>query len=181
MLRHPVVLTSLEEDMKKLGLMVETAPAPRVALSKSEMDELESMGESEDLDPDASPEEVEEAMRRAAGSGKMVKTKRMSSGERAAAKKYYKQNKGRIKKARAKFAKSSRGKKLAKIAARFSKESIEDGLLDVLEAFDVLLDFRGRSFDGADVVDAIDEHRGEFPRGGEPCAGRSPRRGEGRS
>jgi hypothetical protein len=222
MLRHPVVITSIEEDFKRIGLLKESAatePTPepefepeidedddeideeeeeelealaqewdeveRFTLTDEEMSVLESMGtvttsrvedeslddldeDDEDLDEDGfllnslddeffedlelDAEELEdkygesyeerldamremmqalEGRRRAAGKRGMVRTKRMSSKDKAAARRYYRSHKAKIGKQRRRRAKSSHGRRLAKFAK--SLENQEESLSGILE------------------------------------------------
>ena len=109
-------------------------------------EEEEEEDEEEEDDEEECDEDVAEAMRRAAGSGKMVKTQKMTAGEKADAKKYYKQNKGKIAKQAAKRAKSASGQKLAKIAAKFTKE--EESISDPVVALEAAVNDYPGTFEG---------------------------------
>lgn len=58
-LRHPVVLTTLEEDFRKIGLLQETAP-PEEDVEGAEFNEDEAPEESEGQEPEDVEEDVEE-------------------------------------------------------------------------------------------------------------------------
>ena len=61
MLRHPVVITSLEEDFKKIGLLKEdTEPAPEESTAVS-ADDIEDEQVEEDTDDDSADDDLENA------------------------------------------------------------------------------------------------------------------------
>jgi len=111
-------LQSLEEDFKNIGILEEDDTSEEVEVVEDEDAELELSSEEED--------DLEEGKRRAAGGKKMVRTKRMKSGDKAKARQSYRRRKSKIKKARKKRGRSARGKKLARLAKRLAaKESVE--------------------------------------------------------
>lgn len=131
--RDKVVLTSLQEDFKAIGI-----------ISESEETEVEETEEDTDL---------EEGRRRAAGGRKMMRTKRTTNAERLADKKSKRKNRAHRKAAAKKLSHSARGKKLAKLAAFFAKKKRRK------ESTDVTASDRINSIleDVKDIVSSVNE------------------------
>jgi hypothetical protein len=108
MARHPVLITSLEDDFKKIGLIAEDK-TPDVAVV-----EEDDLGEGR------------QARRRGPGGRTAKRTKKTSVKRKRASKKYYKTHKSKIAKRRKKHARSSVGKKQAKLSKKFAKHSSVD-------------------------------------------------------
>jgi len=138
--RDKVVLTSLQEDFKAIGIIAESEEV-----------------EVEETEEDA---ELEEGRRRAAGGRKMVRTKKMKSGDKAKARASYRRRKGKIAKRRKKLSKTSRGKKLAKLAMAMShKESVQvsssDRINSILEDVKDIVSSVNESDSSQDLDNAI--------------------------
>ncbi len=101
-MRHPVIISSLEEDFKNLGLV----------------DRDDTISEEE--------EELQEKRRRVSGSGRTKKTKKMTGKALSKSRSYERRKKGQRKRMSAKRAKSAAGKKLARFSKRF--EGQEDSM-----------------------------------------------------
>jgi type IV secretory pathway VirJ component len=134
--RDKVVLSTLEEDFKNIGIIEESKESDEVV-------------ENDEVEVDDTDSDLEEGRRRAAGGRKSVKTKRMSAGAKSKARSSYRKRKSKIKKARKKRGRTSRGKKLAKLAkAMAKKESVELASSDRINS--ILEDVR-------DIVASVNE------------------------
>lgn len=131
--RGPVVITSLEEDFKKIGLIAET---------KSEQADTETDEGGEDLD------EARRVARRTVAGGRSVKrTKRTPPSLRMKAKRMYKRLKFKIKRAlkikMRKPARRRRAKILRKRASKRRGEGVDNTIANLIEEV-------------ADIVSSID-------------------------
>jgi RNA polymerase primary sigma factor len=127
--RDKVVLTSLEEDFKNIGIIKES--------KEVEVDD------NEDAD-------LEEGRRRASGGRKSIRTKRMKSGDKAKARASYRKRKSKIKKQRKKRGRTSRGKKLKKLAKAMAKKTESTSLTATDRINSILEDVR-------DIVSSVNE------------------------
>ena len=99
-MRHPVVISSLEEDFKNLGLV----------------------DDKKEATAEPSEEPVEEGRRRAAGKGRMVRTVKMRGKEKQKAKAWERAHKAERKRKAKRRKKTAQYKKLARIGKRFESE-----------------------------------------------------------
>jgi hypothetical protein len=152
-MRHPVILSSLEEDFEQIGL-TEKKPLQEAKTTKEV--EVDEDIDFEDLDLEGLDEEQIEELRTryAAGSMKRVKLKRRSSAERAKSRRWEKAHKSQRKKADKRSAMKDRGKKAAikKRRARKRRNRREDVEMTMQDQLSSILE------DVQNIVSQIDEN-----------------------
>jgi hypothetical protein len=142
--RGPVVITSLEEDFKKIGLIAESTE------TETEVEE----GTEEDGD---NLDEVRIRRRTAAGKRTLQTTKRTPASVRMKSKRKYKQKKFKIKRARAKKMRKPairrRAKILRKRAAKRRGESTEGPIANLIaEVADIVSSIEKPQADATDAI-----------------------------
>lgn len=176
--RGPVVITTLEEDFKKIGLLKDeaketeseedaptTPPVKTEAAKKArhEDDDEEEGGEDETDDADDAEEAVENsgdeidearriAKRVAAGTrGKLVRTKRTTAAQRVKAKRLYRKSKAKIKLSRRKkMRKASVRRRMKFLAAKRKQREGSETIANLIE--DVQSIIGTIDFNAADAV-----------------------------
>jgi hypothetical protein len=121
-MRNPIVVTTLEEDFRKIGLIRESAPTPAPVAPKEEEEEEEVLDEAGRI-------------RFALRGGKKVKQQKTSMADRLASKKQRRSSGGK-KSARkqAKMRRSAKGqRRMAKVAAKAIQKGTRQEAVDANE------------------------------------------------